>query len=88
MFARIIATLAALAAYGAVTLLYRPIATIVAGDAAAGQFKDSDRAGLMAQWIGGELTGLGVLMTVLAGRRACADLARAGRALVRRRRAR
>ena len=65
MVRRILATLAALAVYGAATLFYRPWATIVAGDAAAGQFKDSDHAGLVAQRISGALTGLGVLLTVL-----------------------
>ena len=44
MLGRILASLAALAVYGAVTLLFRPWATIVAGDAAAGQFQNSDRA--------------------------------------------
>jgi hypothetical protein len=65
MIARILATLAALAVYGAVTLFYHPWATITAGDAAAGQFKDSDSAGLAARWISGSLTGFSVLLTVL-----------------------
>jgi len=57
--------LAALAVYGGVSLLYRPVATIVAGDAAAGQFQNSDHSALAAQWTSGAFTGFGVLLTVL-----------------------
>lgn len=65
MFARILATLVALAAYSGLNLYFRPVATIVAGDAAAGQFRNEDHAGLAAQWVSGALTGTGVLFTVL-----------------------
>jgi len=65
MFTRILATLAALVVYAAVTTLYLPVATTLVGDAAAGQFKDSDQAGWMAQWVSREFTGLGVGLTVL-----------------------
>jgi len=65
MFTRILATLAALVVYAAVTTLYLPAATTLVGDMAAGQFKDSDQAGWMAQWVSREFTGLGVGLTVL-----------------------
>ena len=59
MFKRILATLCALVVYAAVTRLYQPVATLKAGDAAAGQFQNSDQGALTTPWLSGTLTGAG-----------------------------
>ncbi len=64
MLGRVLATLAALVVYSGATYMFRPVATIVAGGAAAKQFQDSDAASLTAAWIGGALSGAGVALTV------------------------
>ena len=65
MFARILATLVALAAYSGLNVYFRPVATLAAGNSAAGQFNNDDHAGLAAQWVSGALTGTGVAFSVL-----------------------
>jgi hypothetical protein len=65
MFARFAASLVVLALYGAAVWLYHPAATIVTGEAAAGQFRNDDRSALVAQWTYGLAGGVGLLLTVV-----------------------
>ncbi len=65
MFGRVLGSLAALAVYGAVTLLYRPVATIVAGDVAGRQFDNSDAAAVASTWIIGALSGFNLVLAII-----------------------
>ena len=65
MFGRVISTLIVLILWGAVKLIYRPAATIAAGDAASGQFKDSNSSAVAVHAVSGGLTGLDVLLAVV-----------------------
>ena len=64
MLGRILGTLVTLALYGALTVLYHPIATIVSGESAGQQFQNSDKAAVANAVTQGALTGFGTLLTV------------------------
>ena len=65
MFGRAIASLVVLAAYAGAQCLFHPAATIVSGEAAAGQFRNDNSGALVAQWTYGLSNGIGVLLTVV-----------------------
>jgi hypothetical protein len=65
MLGRFSASLMVLAVYGAAVWLYHPAATIVTGEAAAGQFRNDDSGALVAQWTYGLANGVGALLTLV-----------------------
>ena len=65
MFARLVSSLVAFAVYAAATLIFRPAATIVAGDVAAGQFQNTNSGAIAVHVISGALTGVNALLTLL-----------------------
>ena len=59
-----LATLLVLAVEAAAVWLYRPVATIMAGEAAVGQFRNDNSGTLVAQWTYGLTSGIDVALTV------------------------
>jgi hypothetical protein len=66
MFARILASLIVVGLWTVVKIFFRPAATIVSADTAAGQFKDTDASALAIHAVSGAFSGLDAVLTLVA----------------------